>query len=791
MLLLATLLFALLLLFGHDQPHLFDGLARFLPLHTFLEFSAVCVAILAYAVTWHAYSDERPGNFMLLASAMLGVAFLDFAHTLSYKGMPDFVTPSGVEKGIYFWLAARYMLVLALLLVAVRAWRPLQRSRSRYLIVAGVLLLTGIVYWLALWHQPVLPRVFIDGTGLTALKINAEYLLVALLLVPAWVFWRRSQEPQTYDAFSLFAASYLTILSELCFTLYSSVTDLFNVVGHILKVLAYFYLYRAVFVASVREPFMQVERSRAKLEEEQGRLRSAMEELRQSKSEYEVLMRNVPGMVFRCENLPHWPVNFVSTNVLDVTGYAAAEFLREDQPMHFGDLILAEDADFVWQTVQAALDRREPYEAIYRFRARNGAVKWLHERGQGVFDGEGQLKHIDGVILDITDRMQAQEVVRESEARLRAVWDSALEAMILINEQGIIESVNPMTEKMFGYRPAEMIGRNVSMLMTGPQQREHDDYLRNYLHSGVKHVIGKIRELQAVRRNGEVFDVELSVSESTVGGQRKFTGIVRDISERKRAEAEIRELNQTLERKVEARTAQLASINQELEAFSYSVSHDLRSPLRSIDGFAHALESDFAVQLPEEARGYIGRIRAAARRMGGLIDDLLSLSQVQRQRMSFSWVPLHSIAEGIIERLREVEPERKVEVVIAPDMMAYGDARLLEIMLSNLLENAWKYTSRNPQAKIEMGMRTQDGATQFYVRDNGVGFDMAYAEKLFVPFQRLHSPSEFPGNGIGMSIVQRIVYRHGGSVSGHGKVGEGAEFVFALPAHGAVATTQE
>jgi light-regulated signal transduction histidine kinase (bacteriophytochrome) len=224
----------------------------------------------------------------------------------------------------------------------------------------------------------------------------------------------------------------------------------------------------------------------------------------------------------------------------------------------------------------------------------------------------------------------------------------------------------------------------------------------------------------------------------------------------------------------------LEAANKELEAFSYSVSHDLRAPLRSIDGFSHVVLEDYGEQLPADARGYLERVRAAAQRMAVLIDDLLNLSRVTRTAVQPKFINLSKMVEEIGYSLQENHSQRQVTFSVTPDLMVEADPHLMNIVLENLLSNAWKFTSKREQAVIEFGQKAHDGERTFFVRDNGVGFDMAYADKLFGVFQRLHSVSEFPGTGVGLATVQRIISIHGGKIWAESVEGKGTTFYFTL-----------
>ncbi len=362
----------------------------------------------------------------------------------------------------------------------------------------------------------------------------------------------------------------------------------------------------------------------------------------------------------------------------------------------------------------------------------------------------------------------------EARARLAAIVESSDDAIIGKTLDGIITSWNPAAERLYGYAPGEVIGRAISVLIP-PERPDELPQILARLRAGerVAHY-----ETVRVRKDGARVDVSLSISPVRDASGRIFGAatIARDIGERKRAEAERAELARQLARY----TAELEAANRELEAFSYAVSHDLRAPLRSIDGFSQALLEDYGDTLDASGQDYLRRVRAATQRMGELIDDLLELARVTRAELRREPVDLSDLARGIVERLREAEPARQVELAIANGLASEGDPRLLRIALENLLGNAWKFTGGRPDARIEFGSSDRDGERVYFVRDNGVGFDMAYAQKLFGAFQRLHTSAEYPGTGVGLATVQRIIHRHGGRIWAEAQPEAGATFSFTL-----------
>lgn len=387
------------------------------------------------------------------------------------------------------------------------------------------------------------------------------------------------------------------------------------------------------------------------------------------------------------------------------------------------------------------------------------------------------------VVHDITARQEAGRALKHSEARKAAILECALDCIITIDAAGRVVEFNPAAERTFGYRQEDVVGQLLADLIIPPDLRQqHRAGLVRHRETGQQTVLGRRLEMRAVRADGAEFPIELTITQiQGSAGQALYTGYLRDISDRKRAEEELHRLNVELEERVRQRTAELQAAVDELEAFSYSVSHDLRAPLRSIDGFSQALVEDAGPLLPAEARRHVDRIRGATQRMAHLIDDLLTLSKVSRGEMMRARIDVSDLASRVCAEIARHSPHRSVSVTIAPAMSASGDPQLFRVALENLLDNAWKFTSGRAHAQIDVGqLAHNESGPVFYVRDNGAGFDPMYVDKLFVPFQRLHAASEFPGTGIGLATVRRIMHRHGGRVWAEGQPGQGACVYFTL-----------
>jgi PAS domain S-box-containing protein len=408
-----------------------------------------------------------------------------------------------------------------------------------------------------------------------------------------------------------------------------------------------------------------------------------------------------------------------------------------------------------------------PYELEHRLRRHDGQYRYFSVRAVPVVGDDGGVREWVGIHTDITERKRTEQTLRDGERKFRELADSMPQIVWAAGPDGHFDYYNR--------RWYDFTGR--------PEGIRGDESWTDVVHPDDQTEC--LARWHSATQSGDAYEIEYRLRAKTgiyhwflrralpvrdpAGNITRWFGTCTNIDAVKRTEEVLRRANQEIDAQ-----------NRELEAFSYSVAHDLRSPLRSIDGFSQALLEDNAGQLDAQGKGYLTRVRAAAQRMAHLIDDLLSLSRVSRTELRREKVDLTQVVRAIGERLRETDPTRDVELVVEDGLVAHGDPALLAAAVGNLLANAWKFTSRRPRAHIEVGLTSKNGRSAYFVRDDGAGFDMAHAGKLFGAFQRLHANTEFPGTGIGLVIVQRIVRRHDGEVWAEAEVARGATFFFTL-----------
>ncbi len=437
-------------------------------------------------------------------------------------------------------------------------------------------------------------------------------------------------------------------------------------------------------------------------------------------------------------------------------------------------LLHPEDRQFYIDSYEAIFDTQQSFSMEYRLRRFDGQYRWLLTTGNPRFDADGEFLGYIGSCIDISDRKQAEQKLVENQKFIQKIAESSPNILYLYDlQENRNNYCNREITATLGYSPEEV-------------QAMGSSFFANLMHPDDLANMPNYYQQIAAAEDGDIFEIEYRMrhangewrwlssrdsvfSRDEQGHVKQTIGTAQDISDRKQSEITIQQT-----------TAQLEASNRELEAFAYSVSHDLRAPLRAIDGFSNALLEDYGEQFGEEGKDYFDRIRRNVNRMGMLIDDLLRLSRISRSEMQYSNVNLSALVQEQLAELQILEPERQVEVVISPDVVVLGDATLMRVVISNLIQNAWKFTSHHATARIEFGVMQQEEQITYFVRDDGAGFDMNYAKMLFRVFQRLHNTNEFQGTGIGLATVQRAIHRHGGLVWAEGIVEKGATIYFTV-----------
>jgi PAS domain S-box-containing protein len=519
--------------------------------------------------------------------------------------------------------------------------------------------------------------------------------------------------------------------------------------------------------------------------------KQAEEALRESEDKFKYVFDH--SVIGKSITLPSGEVH-VNRAFSDMLGYSQEEV----QNRKWQEITHPDDVELTQMELDSLIaGKKDLVRFNKRFIHKNGAVVWTDLSTSLRCDEQGKPVYFMTTINDITERKQAEEALRLASAYNRSLIEASLDPLVTIGPDGKITDVNAATEQVTGCPRNELIGKDFSDYFTEPEQARLG-YQQVFREGSVRDYLLEIRH-----RDGHITPVRYNASVYTDENGRVIGvfAAARDITERKRAEEEIQKLNAELEQRVLDRTAQLESANKELEAFSYSVSHDLRAPLRAVDGFSRILMEEYAPQLAPEAQRYLQLVRDNARQMGHLVDDLLAFSRLGRQPLAKRSFAMADLVQEVLEDLRPEQQGRTIQVSVCDLLPCEADPALLKQVWINLLSNAIKFTRRCEEARIEVGcMLVEDFKSQdadwashlpqgafsnpqsaiYYVRDNGVGFDMQYVHKLFGVFQRLHRAEDYEGTGVGLAIVQRIVHRHGGYVWAKAKVGEGATFYFTI-----------
>ena len=525
----------------------------------------------------------------------------------------------------------------------------------------------------------------------------------------------------------------------------------------------------------------------ARISERDQEIKHSNDELARSEAYANLIIDSVPEVILVVD--ANGRITRANSRMEQIFGYRQEELL--DQPVEI--LIPAR-----FRAHHPGLRQGYATAASQRMMGQGRELFGLHKDGHEIpvevglaplMSGEAQYVIVS--IADISARKAADQALRESEERFRLLTANVKDyAIIMLDTLGRVMTWNEGAQQLKGYAGEEIVGQSMAHFYTSEANAAGKPAaLLKEAES-----IGRAEDEDwRVRKDGSCFyaDVVLTAMRNPAGELIGFAKITRDISERKAAEAEIRSLNANLEQQVADRTAELQGANRELESFAYAIAHDLRAPLRAMSGFSQALMEDYGEGLDREAKIYLDQIIIGSTHMGALVDGLLTLSRSTRGELQRDAVDLSALSERILAEMAQTEPGRGVAWEVEPELVARGDGRMLEAVMRNLLGNAWKYTAGTLEAKIRVYADKNGRESLFCVSDNGAGFDMAHAGKLFKPFQRLHRQEEFVGIGIGLATVQRIVHRHGGEIHAEAAPGQGAKFCFSLRHAAAVLLEEE
>ena len=728
-----------------------------LPTHIFAETFSIIVSILVFTLVFSTTKEAHANNPIILASAFLVVGLLDFAHTLSYVGMPDFVTPGSPDKSIYFWLIARYVAAIALFFTALLEWKKISRPPNRYWLLLASIVFTGVVYWIGLYHLDTFPRTFIEGQGLTQFKVVAEYGIIAILLVPAVLFYLKSKKPQPFDAGGLYAATVITILSELCFTLYANLTGLFILLGHIYKVIAYIYIFKAIFVFVVREPYQKLyesEQYNRNLFETSSiglvlcRMDGSLVDINQSYAN--IIGRNID----EAKQLTYWQIT-------------PKEYVKQER-----------------RQLESLKTNRYygPYEKEY-----------LHKDGRRVpVRLSGSLIERNGetfiwsCVEDISGEIAAERARYASEQHFRQLVEHISEVfwLIDINRNKMIY-ISPTYETIWG-RTCESLYANPTSFL----EAIHEDDRERGKHTITPRKEGPYyEEFRIVQPNGSVRWIKSQSYpiQSQNGVIYRIAGIAEDITEDKLAhellEQRVNQRTETLNRKEEeliASKEDAERANLAKSQFLSRMSHELRTPLNAILGFSQLLTLDG--DLSKNQQESVNEIQHGGKHLLELINDVLDISKIEARNyeMNRKQVDLRAVLKECVTLSAPLLSQYEVSLSVNDDDLVqadvYADITRLKQIILNLISNACKYNHKDGSIEIEYS-NTADNKIHLSVKDTGKGIAKEYQKDIFEPFNRLGAEyGTVEGTGIGLTITKQLIEMMGGNIGFKSEPGQEACF---------------